>query len=49
MACIDAINARYGWGTVRFAASGFVQGWQMRANNRSPHYTTAWEELLQVG
>ena len=48
MTAIDGINTKHGRATVRFAASGFAQGWRLRAENRSPHYTTDWEELLRV-
>lgn len=48
MACVDAINKSYGRGTLRFAATGFEQDWQLRASNRSPRYTTDWDELLCV-
>jgi DNA polymerase V len=49
MACIDGINADHGRGTIRFAASGFAEGWKLRADSRSPHYTTDWCQLLEVG
>lgn len=45
MAAMDAINHTFGRGTVRCGTSGVAQGWAMRAGNRSPQYTTRWEEL----
>ena len=48
MAAMDAINHTFGRGTVRCGTSGVAQGWAMRAGNRSPHYTTRWEELPVV-
>jgi DNA polymerase V len=48
MTCLDGINASHGRGTIRFAATGFEQGWQLRADNKSPHYTTNWDQLLSV-
>ncbi len=48
MAAIDAINLTFGRGTVRCGTSGVAQGWAMRAGNRSPRYTTRWEELPLV-
>ena len=48
MAAIDAINRAYGRDTVHLAVSGTQQRWAMRAGNRSPNYTTRWEELPLV-
>ncbi len=45
MAVIDAINHTWGRGTVRSAATGISKRWAMRAENRSPRYTTQWDEL----
>lgn len=45
MEALDMINRDYGHGTVRSGASGFSQRWAMRRENRSPRYTTRWEEL----
>jgi DNA polymerase V len=48
MKAVDEINARMGRDTVRLAAVGFEQAWQMRSARRSPRYTTCWNELLSV-
>ena len=48
MAAIVAINRAYGRDTVHLAVSGTQQRWAMRAGNRSPNYTTRWEELPLV-
>ncbi|GFM32741.1 Y-family DNA polymerase [Desulfovibrio subterraneus] len=48
MRATDAINARFGRGTVEFAAGGVKKEWQMRQEFRSPHYTTDWKELAVV-
>ena len=45
MQAMDAINSRFGNAVIRLAASGTKQEWQMRSNNRSPNYTTQWDEL----
>lgn len=45
MCVLDTINRDYGHGTVRSGASGFTQRWAMRNENRSPRYTTRWDEL----
>jgi DNA polymerase V len=48
MAAVDAINRDFGRGTVRAAIGGVARRWAMRAENRSPRYTTRWEELPVV-
>ena len=45
MAVMDGINAKFGRGTVRFAAEGLQQTWQMKSLRRSPRFTTRWDEL----
>lgn len=46
MAALDAVNTRFGPGTLRPAAAGFTRKpWQMRAGQRSPAYTTSWAAL----
>lgn len=45
MAVMDAINRTWGRGTLRSAAIGNLQSWRMRAEMRSPRYTTSWDEL----
>ncbi|MFC7669027.1 DUF4113 domain-containing protein [Hymenobacter humi] len=52
---LDALNARYGKESVQLAtALGGQHGkqaapWKGRQQQRSPAYTTCWEELWQVG
>ncbi len=48
MGVIDSLNRRFGAGTVRWAAEGFQQGWRMRAEWRSPRFTTRWDELVKA-
>ena len=45
MAAMDAINAEFGRDTVRTAMSGTEKRWAMRSENRSPRFTTCWDEL----
>lgn len=45
MAVMDAINSVHGRGTLRPGASGVSKRWAMRSDNRSPRYTTCWDEL----
>ncbi|RTQ44858.1 Y-family DNA polymerase [Hymenobacter gummosus] len=49
MAHLDALNARFGRGTVRYAATGLDDGaWRGRRNLMSAPCTTDWERLWQV-
>lgn len=48
MNAIDQVNARMGRGTIRLASEGFKQPWRMKQVNRSPNYTTNWDELICV-
>ena len=45
MAAMDAINAEFGRNTVRAGATGTEKRWAMRSENRSPRFTTRWDEL----
>ena len=45
MAAMDAINAEFGRDTVRTGANGTDKRWAMRSENRSPRFTTRWDEL----
>ncbi len=45
MMALDAVNSVWGRGTLRTGAAGMSKGWAMRSENRSPRYTTSWDEL----
>ncbi len=48
MTAMDAINGRYGKGTVHVASTGAtekVREWGMRQERRTPQYTTRWEDV----
>lgn len=45
MGLMDNINKRQGSGTLHMASTQLSAAWHMRAENRSPRYTTCWEEL----
>jgi DNA polymerase V len=48
MKAMDSINNRFGNAVLRSAAAGTnntKQEWQMKAGNKSPNYTTQWDEL----
>jgi DNA polymerase V len=42
---VDEINEQLGRGTLHYGAEGLKQGWQTRAERRSPRWTTQWSEL----
>ncbi|HMW36045.1 MAG TPA: Y-family DNA polymerase [bacterium] len=48
MEVLDAINARMGNGTLRYASEGWKKDWHMKCENRTPEYTTQWDQLLTV-
>lgn len=47
----DAINARYGKTTIRYAAEDLSDAWLPKHGMRSPRYTSNWDELptLKLG
>jgi DNA polymerase V len=48
MATLDAINRRMGRDAVFYAAAGVKRDWAMAATMKSRHFTTDWQQLLQV-
>lgn len=48
MKVFDAINAREGKETLRFAAQGFNKRWKLRCEHLSKRYTTRIEEVVRI-
>ena len=48
MTVFDAINKKFGTSTIRLAAEGYSKPWAMRAQLKSPAYTTRWSDLPLV-
>ncbi len=48
MATLDALNQRMGRGTVKLGMPTPNAAWHLRCANRSPRWTTRWEELPAV-
>ena len=48
MTALDAVNARFGRGTLRPGGISQTTSWSTRANNRSPRYTTRISDLMEV-
>ncbi|NTU53867.1 MAG: Y-family DNA polymerase [Chlorobiaceae bacterium] len=47
MQALDAVNSRYGQGTLRIAADTNTS-WKQRQEKLSPHYTTNWDDIIEV-
>jgi len=47
MCAVDAVNSRANT-SLRWAAGGLGQSWQVRFKKRSARYTTRWDELVKV-
>lgn len=47
METLDEINARFGRGTLKISSDGSRRAWEMKADNKSPNYTTHWDELAK--
>ena len=45
MVLLDGVNSSMGAGTLHFAATGFTKVMQMKQLQKSPRYTTHWDEL----
>jgi DNA polymerase V len=48
MQALDAINAKWGKGKIRFAAEDLSKSWQPKHQIRSPRYVSNWDELPSV-
>lgn len=44
MDALDALNQRFGRGTVKVSTQGAYKTWQMRQERKSPSYTTQWDQ-----
>jgi DNA polymerase V len=45
MAELDAVNDRWGSGTLDYASSGLTKAWKIQFHRRSPAHPTNWNEL----
>ena len=48
MSTLDRINLKMGKGALKLASDGIGQDWKMKTGNKSPAYTTRWDELPMV-
>ena len=45
---MDGINQKMGKESIKLASEGFKRPWKMKQENKSPCYTTNWNELIKV-
>lgn len=45
MTTMDQINRKLGKESIKLASEGFKRPWKMKQGNKSPSYTTNWEEI----
>lgn len=45
MAALDAVNERFGRDVLHIASAGTAPRWAMKSENRTPRYTTKWDEV----
>jgi len=48
MQCLDKVNSRYGQETLKIAAQGQSDSWQMKRHFLSPQYTTCWRDIPKI-
>lgn len=48
MTTMDSINRKMGKESIKLASEGFKRPWKMRQGNKSPSYTTSWEDIPAV-
>lgn len=46
MSTVDRINAKMGRESIKLASEGFARPWKMKQGNKSPNYTTRWDQIL---
>ena len=47
MLALDAVNSRYGQGALRIASDASTD-WKQRQERLSPHYTTSWDDIIEI-
>ena len=48
MAAMDSINKKMGKESIKLASEGFKRPWKMRQENKSPSYTTNWDDIPSI-
>lgn len=47
METLDSINKKMGKESIKLASEGFTRPWKMKQGNKTPSYTTSWDELIK--
>ena len=47
MTTMDSINRKMGKESIKLASEGFTKPWKMKQENKSPSYTTKWDQLIK--
>ena len=47
MTVMEGINQKMGKESIKLASEGFKRPWKMKQENKSPSYTTKWEETVR--
>jgi DNA polymerase V len=48
MTAMDSINRKMGKESIKLASEGFKRPWRMKQGNKSPSYTTKWEDIPSI-
>jgi len=48
MSAMDSINRKMGKESIKLASEGFARPWRMKQGNKSPSYTTKWEDNIFI-
>ena len=48
MTIMDGINRKMGKESIKLASEGFKRPWKMKQGNKSPCYTTSWNEIIKT-
>ena len=48
MIAMDKINRKMGKESIKLASEGFKRPWKMRQENKSPSYTSKWNDVLKA-
>lgn len=48
MSAMDSINRKMGKESIKLASEGFKRPWKMKQGNKSPSYTTKWEDNISI-
>ena len=47
-ATMDKINQKMGKASIKLTSEGINKPWKMKQDNKSPSYTTRWEDISNI-